>query len=164
MFTRLRPTTRSITQTFKRFNSHGHGHGHFEAPEPHVEITMTKIFGVAAAAGAFLYYNDTSKPLFNLKLFDQETSGDRTQSRSENYAMRSKLAFVKEFAGRDKGGVGQQYYRRKATNRDIMPHNLIPAHSPFGSQFGAGVKTDQLGPRRERTRLYAPIDPYAEAR
>ncbi|KAG7665235.1 uncharacterized protein J8A68_001291 [[Candida] subhashii] len=167
MFTRVRPTTtaRSITQTFRRFNS-SHSN-HTPEPETTFEITITKIFGVAAVLGGYFYYNSNNKsdkPFLNLKLFEQEASGERNHLRNEHMAKRRKMGFIKEFA-KDKGGIGQKQYARMARERQPFPTVLIPAASPYGKygeQFGAGIHLDKLGPRKARPRLYAPIDPYAQ--
>ena len=45
---------------------------------------------------------------------------------------------------------------------ELPNNNLIPAHSPFGNQFGVGIKTNELGPRRERAQRFAPLQQPAE--
>ncbi|KAK6202416.1 uncharacterized protein RJT21DRAFT_118438 [Scheffersomyces amazonensis] len=152
--------SRLIQQSFKRFNS---SHNHHEAPQKTVEINITKIFGIAAAAGALLVYKNqqtTDKPLFATKLYNDQAEGVRENLRNENYLKRYKTSFIQGFI-RDKGGIGQRQHRRIADST-IHSTNLIPTHSPFsnqlGNQFGAGIKTDKLGPRKERIRIFAPID------
>ena len=48
--------------------------------------------------------------------------------------------------------VGQQL--NKVSAYELPNNNLIPAHSPFGNQFGVGIKTNELGPRRERSTTF----------
>lgn len=151
MFARTTKARAVISQNFKRFNSSHH------EPQPNksIEINLTKIFGIAGLAGAALVYknkDNRQKPLIETKLYKEQD--DRYNLRNENYLKRYKSSFIKEFM-KDKGGVGQRQYRR--ISEGVVPTSLIPAHSPFGEQFGAGIKTDQLGPRKERVRLYAPL-------
>ncbi|ABN64680.1 unnamed protein product [Scheffersomyces stipitis CBS 6054] len=158
MFHKARPTSRSIANTFKRFNSSHHHDTHSSTPKT-FEVNVTKVFGIAAVAGAFLVYKNhekTDKPLVSTQLYNQQANGERETLRNENYLKRYKTSFVKEFI-RDKGGIGQRQYRRIADPQPV-PTNLIPAHSPFLNEYGAGIKTDKLGPRKERIRVYAPID------
>ena len=46
----------------------------------------------------------------------------------------------------------------KVSAYELPNNNLIPAHSPFGNQFGVGIKTNELGPRRERAQRFAPFN------
>lgn len=157
MFVRAKTTSRSITQSFKRFNSSHHEH-HVEANKP-IEISISKVFGIAALAGAALVYKNherTDAPLVETALYKDEVDGKREQSRNDNYAKRYKTSFIKGLI-RDKGGIGQRQYRR-LTDSAAVPTNLIPSHSPFGKQFGVGINTETLGPRRERVRVYAPVE------
>ncbi|EGW30866.1 uncharacterized protein SPAPADRAFT_62765 [Spathaspora passalidarum NRRL Y-27907] len=151
----LSRASRSISQTFKRFNSAHHHH-----PEPEskpFEITITKIFGIAALAGGYLVYNrDFDEPLFQHEVFDKTRSGERDDLRSENYLQRYKNAFISEY-GRDKGGIGNRLYRR-AGDYVVREQTLIPSQSPFAQEFGAGIKLNELGPRRERFPRFAPKD------
>lgn len=127
-----------------------------------MEINLAKIFAVAAAVGGILVYRNherTDKPLVATKLYQQVADGERADLRNDNYQKRYDVSFLKTFI-RDKGGVGQRQYRRQ-TDSTPVPTSLIPSHSPYGNQFGAGIKTDKLGPRKERIRVYAPIDTTA---
>ncbi|KAK6461935.1 hypothetical protein DFJ63DRAFT_206409 [Scheffersomyces coipomensis] len=150
---------RTIQQSFKRFNSSHHHHDSHSQPPKTLEINITKIFGIAAVAGAFLVYKNhepTDKPLIATGLYNQQVNGDRENLRNENYLRRYKTSFIKGFI-RDKGGIGQRQNRR-ISDPPVTSTNLIPTHSPYGNQFGAGIKTDKLGPRKERVRIFAPID------
>ncbi|KAK6459096.1 uncharacterized protein RJT20DRAFT_124255 [Scheffersomyces xylosifermentans] len=159
MFNRIRTSSgRSIGQSFKRYNS-SHHHDSHSAPPKTFEVSITKVFGIAAVAGAALVYKNhqkTDKPLFTTQLYKEQANGDRETLRNENYLKRYKTSFVKEFI-RDKGGIGQRQYRR-ISEPQAIPTTLIPSHSPFANEYGAGIKTDKLGPRKERIRVYAPID------
>lgn len=155
MFRAKITASRTINQTFKRFNSSG---SHVTEPKP-FEINITKIFGVAIVASGFLVYKNhelTDKPLIETKLYEQQGSSERSDLRNANYQKRYDVSFLKAFI-RDKGGIGQRQYRR-TSDSSAVPTNLIPSHSTNGNQFGAGIKTNALGPRKERIRVYAPID------
>ncbi|ODV81004.1 uncharacterized protein CANTADRAFT_20554 [Suhomyces tanzawaensis NRRL Y-17324] len=156
---------RSITQSGRRFNSSSSHDSHHKVTESKpIEINLAKVFGIAAAAGALLVYKNhekTDKPLVSTPLYNEQSSGERENARNENYLKRYKTSFIKELI-RDKGGIGQKQYRR-ITDTSAIPNVLIPSHSPYGNQFGSGIKTDQLGPRKERIRIYAPIDTASSA-
>ncbi|RCK55752.1 hypothetical protein Cantr_05750 [Candida viswanathii] len=151
-----RISSRSIQHTIKRFNSSHHhddhhGDHHHEPESKPVEITFAKIFGVAALAGGFLVYKNkdsTDKPLFASKYFDEITNGERNNFREELYDRRYKVGFLKTF-DRDNSGIGENL-RKTGTVYELPNYNTIPAHSPFGYQFGVGIRTQELGPRRER--------------
>ncbi|EMG45644.1 hypothetical protein SBY92_004857 [Candida maltosa Xu316] len=153
-----RIASRTILQSFKRYNSSHDHHDHHEPESKPFEITFGKIFGVAAVLGGFLVYKNkdsTEKPLFSSKYFDEITTGERNNLRAEQYDRKYKIGFIKTF-DRDNGGIGQQL--NKSTVYELPKYNLIPAHSPFGYQFGAGIRTNELGPRRERAQLFAPVN------
>lgn len=141
---------RTARVNLKRFYSADH---HTPAPS-HNEIDATKVFGIALLAGVSLYfYKSTKEPVIKTPLYNQ--SDDRAQLRDEAYVKRYKTSFIKTFI-RDKGGIGQRQFRREI--QGAVPHVLIPAPSPYGEQFGAGIKTDKLGPRKERVRYFAPLE------
>lgn len=120
---------------------------------------MTKVFGVAAALAAALVYKNNAgpdKPVMETKLFKQEESGERKNLRNEAYAQRYKQSFIKNYM-RDKGGIGQRKFLSGPDTAPV-PTVLIGTHSPYVTEFGAGIKTDQLGPRRERIRIFAPLN------
>ena len=126
------------------------------APKKEFEVSITKIFGVAALAGGVYVYrgmDERDEPIVKTALYKEVE--DRTHLRDENYLERYKASFIKSYM-RDKGGIGQRQYRRQSDG--AVPSTLIPAHSPYGNQFGAGIKTAELGPRKERIRLYAPLE------
>lgn len=161
MFSKIRQQTRasrrSIEHTIKRFNSshHHHHHHHHEPESKPVEITFAKVFGIAALAGGFLVYKNkdsTEKPLFASKYFDEITTGERSHLRDELYDRKYKVGFLKTF-DRDNSGLGEQL-KKTGSVYELPNYNLIPAHSPFGYQFGAGIRTQELGPRRERERRF----------
>lgn len=152
MFGRTRAPVRAIN-AFKRYGSSS---SHHEPVSKPIEISVTKVFGIAALAGAALVYKNherTDEPLVKTALYTEQASGDRETLRNENYLKRYKTSFIKGLI-RDKGGIGQRQYRRISDNATV-PTVLIPTHSPYGSQFGQGIKTDALGPRQERIRVYA---------
>lgn len=148
----FRATARTAKSGFRRFYSADH---HHEAPAAaQGEIDLSKVFGVAFLAGLSLYFYRSSKePVLKTALY--EFQDERENLRNEAYLKRYKTSFIKTFM-RDKGGVGQRQFRREALGP--IPQTLIHAHSPYGDQFGAGIKTDKLGPRRERTKYFAPIE------
>ncbi|CUM63127.1 uncharacterized protein PRCAT00000694001 [Priceomyces carsonii] len=153
MFSRSSQSIIRSAKVLRRFNSSS-SHGSTEPPK-NIEISVTKIFGVAALAGGLLVYKNhenRDKPLYKTKLYNEEE--ERPTARSENYLKRYKTSFLSAYM-KDRGGIGQRQYRR--ISESIVPTTVIPSHSPEGDQFGAGIKTDQLGPRRERIRLYAPL-------
>lgn len=153
--------TKSISQVSKRYNS-SHNHHHHEPESKPLEITFAKIFGVAAIAGGLLVYKNkdkTDKPLFSSKFFDEITTGERSHLRDEQYERKYKIGYLRTF-DRDNGGIGQQL--NKVSAYELPNNNLIPAHSPFGNQFGVGIKTNELGPRRERAQRFAPLQQPAE--
>lgn len=119
---------------------------------------MTKVFGVAAlVAMALVYKNNKNadRPLVETRLYREEADGQRKLLRNENFSDRYKISFIKGFM-KDKGGIGQRQFR-KLPDLSPVPTVLINTHSPYGPQFGAGIKTDKLGPRRERVRIFAPL-------
>lgn len=126
------------------------------APKKEFEVSITKVFGVAAVAGGLYMYRGMDKrdePVVKTALYKEVE--ERTHLREENYLNRYKTSFIKSYM-RDKGGIGQRQNRRQTEG--AVSSTLIPAHSPYGDQFGAGIKTAELGPRRERIRLYAPLE------
>lgn len=144
--TMFKAAQRSIQVQARRLNlSH--------APAPTLnEINVTKVFGVALAAGVLLYFYRSSKlPVMETPLYKQ--TEERELMRNEAYLRRYKTSFIKTFI-RDKGGVGQRQYRKNY--QGAVPTVLIPTHSTSGDQFGAGIKMDLLGPRKERMRYFAP--------
>ncbi|KAI5951041.1 hypothetical protein KGF54_004115 [Candida jiufengensis] len=158
---------RSITKkqlqlkTSKRYNSSHHHDHHPPKEEKPFEITMTKIFGIAALAGGFLMYRSkdkTDEPLFKSGLFEQETNGARSHLRDEAFENRYKIGFIKTYILDNGGdGLGNQMFRR-TSGEDILNNNLIGAHSPYGQQYGAGIKLNNLSPRRERIERFAPLN------
>ncbi|WLF76800.1 hypothetical protein PVL30_000504 [Lodderomyces elongisporus] len=151
----------------KRFNSsHSdnhhddhHGHGHATAEEKPFEITIAKVFGLAAILGGLIMYKNkdsTDSTLFNSQLFEQVSSGQRDSARAEAYENRYKVGFMKSFIKDNGGEFGEQMYTR-AKGDDIWNYTVIPAHSPFGQQIGAGIKLNEVGPRRERAPRFAPL-------
>ncbi|EEQ39411.1 hypothetical protein EJF18_40336 [Clavispora lusitaniae] len=147
----FRATTRAAKSGFRRFYSADH---HQAPASTQNEIDATKVFGVALLAGVSLYfYRSTKEPVIKTPLYQQQD--DRVQLRNEAYLKKYKSSFIKTFI-RDKGGIGQRQYRREVIG--AAPTNLIPAASPYGEQFGASIKTDKLGPRKERTRYFAPLE------
>lgn len=147
----FRATARSARLNFRRYNSSGH----HEAPAPSLnEIDVTKVFGVALLAGVSLFFYRSSKePVIKTPLYNQVE--DRVQMRNEAYARKYKSSFIKAFI-RDKGGIGLKQHRREVIG--AVPTTTIPTHSPYGNQFGAGIKTADLGPRKERIKYYAPLE------
>ncbi|KAG7196222.1 uncharacterized protein KQ657_000235 [Scheffersomyces spartinae] len=153
MLSRGTRASKQISRQFKRFNSHEHGH--HDVPEKTVEINITKIFGIAALLGGLLVWKNNdpfAAPLVQTKLYDEEDN--REEKRVANYNKRYKESLVKQFI-RDNGGLGQRIYRRIGLGP--VPQTVIPAHSPYGTQYGAGIDTAVLGPRKERIPVYAPI-------
>lgn len=146
----FRATARATRVNLKRFYSSDH---HTPAPSQN-EIDASKVFGVALLAGISLYfYRSTKEPVIKTPLYNQ--TEERVQLRNEAYLKRYKASFIKAFI-RDKGGIGQRQYRREI--QGAIPNVLIPAPSPYGDQFGSGIKTDKLGPRKERVRYFAPME------
>lgn len=148
----FRAATRTSRAGFRRFYSADH---HHEAPAPtQNEIDVTKVFGVALLAGVSLFFYRSSKePVIKTPLYEQQD--DRVQLRNEAYLKTYKTSFIKTFM-RDKGGIGQRQYRREI--QGAVPNTLIHAASPYGDQFGASIKTNALGPRKERVRYFAPLE------
>lgn len=156
MFTRVRLAKSGILLPgFRRYASNSH---HHEQPSKSFEINLTKVFAIAGIAGGFLVWKNhsrTEKPLLETELYKFQESGERTSKRNESYLQKYQTSFIKEFI-RDKGGIGQRQYRKLSDGTPISS-SLINSHSVFRTEFGAGIKTDQLGPRKERIRIYAPI-------
>ncbi|CAK9435987.1 uncharacterized protein LODBEIA_P05750 [Lodderomyces beijingensis] len=159
----LRLQSASSSQlTAKRFNSSHHDdrhHHHEPKEEKPFEITITKIFGIAALLGGVIMYrgkDSTEEPLFKSGLFEQETNGQRAHLRDVNFEQRYKLGFIKTYINDNGGKFGNQIYRR-TKGEDILNNNLVPAHSPYGHQIGAGIKLNEIGPRRERIPRFAPL-------
>lgn len=154
MFARTLRTSRTVQVSAKRFYSAGHGHGHGPEKPKEVEVSISKIFGVAAVAGGVYFYlrSDRDDPYIKTPLYKQQD--ERAEIRNQNYERRYRTSFIKQFI-RDNGGIGRSEYRQ--ASEDYFPTTIIPAHSPYGNQFGAGIKTDGLGPRREPARSYAPL-------
>lgn len=152
MFSRVNKSSKVITQISKRFASSSH-----TEPSKPIEINLTKIFAIAALAGGVLVYkNKKENPILETKLLKQEATGERVNKRNEAYLQTYKISFIKEFI-RDKGGVGQKQYG-KLKDKSLLPTALIHPSSTFKREFGAGIKTNEIGPRREHIRLYAPIN------
>lgn len=146
----FRATARSAKSGLRRFYSSDH-----HAPaQTQNEIDATKVFGVALLAGVTLYfYRSTKEPVIKTPLYNQQD--DRVNLRNEAYLKKYKTSFIKNFI-QDKGGIGQKQYRREIAG--AVPTALIPAASPYGEQFGSSIKTDKLGPRKERIRYFAPLE------
>ncbi|CAI5756994.1 unnamed protein product [Candida verbasci] len=146
--------------TFKRYNSsHNHDdHHHHQSEAKAIQITFAKIFSIAALLGGFLVYknkDNTELPILQSQLIDYQLDGTRVKLRDENFNKKYDVGFTRVFA-LDNGGIGQTIRKNKV---DIpMNYNLIPAHSPFGKNFGQGIKLNELGPRRERLRKFAPLE------
>lgn len=144
------------TLSAKRFNS---SHSHHVEKKP-IEITFAKIFAVGSLVGGWLLYknkDNTETPLFKSGLFDQELNGQRDHLREEGYESRYKMGFIKTYIADNGGsGFGNSAYRR-GSGEEVSNANLIAAHSPWGPQFGAGIKLDKLGERRERIERFAPL-------
>lgn len=128
---------------------------HNDAPaSTQTEIDATKVLGMAVLAGISLYfYRSTKQPVFETGLL--KYNDERVQLRNEAYLKRYKISFIKSFM-RDNGGYGQRQFKREA--QGAIPQTLIHAPSPYGDQFGAGIKTNTLGPRRERVKYFAPLE------
>lgn len=146
----FRTTARAARTNFRRFYS-----DHHDAPAAtQNEVDVTKVFGLALVAGVSLFvYRSTKEPVFQTPLYN--TADERVQLRNEQFAKKYDILFIKTFI-RDKGGIGQRQFRREV--QGALPQTLIPAPSPYGDQFGAGIKTDKLGPRRERIKYFAPLE------
>lgn len=147
----FRTSARAARTSFRRFYSADH---HDAPAATQNEVDVTKVFGLALLAGVSLYfYRSTKEPVIKTALYEQQD--DRERLRSEAYQKRYNTSFIKEFI-RDKGGIGQRQFRREV--QGAAPQTLIHAPSPYGDQFGSGIKTDKLGPRRERIRYFAPLE------
>lgn len=150
-----RTASRCVARTSKRFGLSS-SHGHHEVPPRPFEVNVTKVFGVAAVLGGlYMWKNEdrTSKPAVETELYKQQQDGTRDHLRNENFAQRYKESCVKQFI-RDKGGIGQRQYRRIAEGA-ATPTTIISASSPYRTEFGAGIKIDDLGPRQERIKIFA---------
>lgn len=147
----------TASRTFKRFaSSESH---HEPTPSKSFEINITKIFAVAAVAGGFLVYKNkdkSEKPFVETELYKFQQTGEREHARNVAYLHKYKESFMKEFI-KDKGGIGQRQYRRISDSTPIST-TLINSHSTFRNEYGAGIKTNELGPRKERIRLFAPLN------
>lgn len=157
MFTNsIRHKALRATLNAKRFNS---SHSHHVEKKP-IEITFAKIFAVGSLVGGWLLYknkDNTETPLFKSGLFDQELNGQRDHLREEGYESRYKMGFIKTYIADNGGsGFGNSAYRR-GSGEEVSNTNLIAAHSPWGPQFGAGIKLDKLGERREKIERFAPL-------
>lgn len=145
-------------QTFihqQRFSS---SHSHESTTPKVIEISMAKILGVASILIVMILHQrnqSLDRPIFETRLYKEELSEESKASRDEYHLYRYKQAFIKSYI-KDKGGIGQ---KQIGANRGSMPVPtvLINTHSPYETQFGSGIKTDKLGPRRDRIRLYAPL-------
>ncbi|KAM9891202.1 hypothetical protein OXX69_012363 [Metschnikowia pulcherrima] len=148
----FRATTNTARANFRRFYASG---AHHEAPaSTQTEIDVTKVFGMAVLAGISLYfYRSSDGPVVETSYYNQLENRD--QMRSEAYLKQYKTSFIKTFI-KDKGGIGQRHLRGPA--QSAIPQTFIHSHSPFGNQFGAGIKTDKLGPRKERVKYFAPLE------
>ncbi|KAI5963575.1 uncharacterized protein KGF55_002455 [Candida pseudojiufengensis] len=170
MFSRISTSKQAIASitrkhikldSYKRYNSSHSQHDHHHSPkeEKPFEITITKIFGIAAILGGLLMYRSkdkTDEPLFKSGLFEQETNGARSHLRDQAFENRYKIGFIKTFI-LDNEGLGNQMYRR-TSGEEILNNNLIGAHSPFGQQYGAGIKLNDLSSRRPRIERFAPLE------
>ncbi|CAH2350128.1 hypothetical protein CLIB1423_01S03114 [[Candida] railenensis] len=117
------------------------------------EINVPKIFGIAALFGASIWlYKNTNgdQPAIKTQYFD-------TFEKRRNVREEIKLDLDEKANGRNNIFLpGKQQH---ASNNEFKPnlnYNIIPAHSPWGVQFGQGIKTDKLGPRREQPVKFAP--------
>ncbi|GEQ67729.1 hypothetical protein JCM33374_g1394 [Metschnikowia sp. JCM 33374] len=147
----FRATSRTARAGFRRFYSADH---HSAPASTQTEIDVTKVFGIAVLGGISLYfYRSSPEPVVETGYYKQLETRD--QLRSDAYLKRYKTSFIKTFI-RDKGGIGQNHLRGPA--QTPIPQTYIHAHSPYGNQFGAGIKTDKLGPRRERIKYFAPLE------
>lgn len=145
----FRSTANTARTSFRRYASHNNAPAATQN-----EIDVRKVFGVALLAGVSLYFFRLAKdPVIRTPLYNQ--LDDRIQWRNEAHQKVYKTSFIKLFI-RDKGGIGQQQYRKHTT--DPVPTVLIPTHSAFGDSFGSGIKTGNLGPRRERVKYFAPLE------
>lgn len=135
----------------RRFNSHG---AHHHAEQAQSEVNVPKALGGFVLAGIALYFYRSTKdePIIQTPLYKQNE--DRPNLRNETYLEKYKTSFIKGFI-KDKGGIGQKHLRRQTMGS--VPQTLIPAHSPAGNQFGAGIKLEELGPRRQQPRYFAPL-------
>lgn len=135
----------------KRFNHH---HSSASSASSQSEVNIPKAIGgfVLAGVGLYFYRSTNDDPIIKTPLYNQ--TDDRQTGRNEAYLEKYKSSFVKGFI-KDRGGIGQKQFRRQSMGPDSTI--LIPAHSPTGDQFGAGIKTEKLGPRRERVRYFAPL-------
>lgn len=145
-----RNTGRFNMATAKRFYLAPH-----ETPSSaQTEIDLTKVIGFALLGGVALYFYRSSKePVVQTAAY--KFVEERPQLRDEDYLTKYKISSVKSFI-QDKGGIGQRRFLNR--HNDVIPQTVIPSHSPYGDQFGAGIKTDKLGPRRERIRYFAPLE------
>lgn len=151
MFTAVRSAARVTRSAGKRFYSAGHDH---PAP-PQTEIDLTKVFGFALLGGVTLYFYRSSKEPV-IKTAAYKNVEERPQLRDQDYLTKYKISSVKNFM-QDKGGIGQRRFLNR--HSDLIPQTVIPTHSTMrGDQFGAGIKTGNLGPRRERIRYFAPLE------
>lgn len=135
----------------KRFITTSH---HDSPASTQTEVDLTKVIGFALAGGAALYFYRSSKEPA-VKTAAYKFVEERPHLRDEDYLTKYKISSVKSFY-QDKGGIGHTRFVRQWN--EIVPQTLINSHSAFGDQYGAGIKTDQLGPRRQRVRRLAPLE------
>lgn len=135
----------------KRFNHHEASH---HASTSTSEVNIPKAIGGFVLAGItlFFYRSQQEDPIIKTPLYKQ--SDDREILRNENYLRRYKTSFIKTFI-KDKGGIGSRQLNREKLGG--IPTTLIQSPSAFVQEFGAGIKTDKLGPRRERPVYFAPL-------
>ncbi|CAK7901819.1 hypothetical protein CAAN1_11S04720 [[Candida] anglica] len=142
-------TSRSIRTVARASRNYSSAAG----PAKETEINVPKIFGIAALAGVSIYiYRNTNSddPAIKttyFKQFEQRRANNRDNIRLDI----------------DEKAHGRSYIfspgTQRSTYKDFKPnlnYNLIPRHSPWGPQFGQGIKTDKLGPRKERPVMFAP--------
>lgn len=151
MFLRALKRAGGLQNTSRRFYSSGHSE---DSKQKGMEVSITKILGVAATAGGVYAYKnaDRDKPLIKTPLYKEQDA--RQHKRNENYQKRYKTSFIKSYI-KDRGGIGQRQYNRATAS--AIPTTLISSGSPYENQFGGSIHTDKLGPRKERIRVYAPI-------
>lgn len=151
----FRASTASARPILRSASKRGYASGHQNAPATtQNEIDIRKVFGVALLAGVSLYFFRSAKdPVIRTPLYNQ--SDDRIHWRNDAHQKVYKTSMVKAFM-RDHGGIGQQSLRKYHT--ETVPTVLIPTHSPYRDVFGAGIKTSELGPRRERVKYFAPLE------
>lgn len=144
MFTR---TLKSSVSTVRRYSTEASTH-----PIKETEINVPKLFGIAALVGASIWlYKNTNgdQPAIKTQYFN--TIESRKNTREE-----IRIDIDEKANGRSSIFTPGHYHSADKEFKPNLNYNLIPRHSPWGNQFGQGIKTDQLGPRRERPVMFAP--------